>query len=73
MQWCLEGLEIVNFNYIVNVGIFIDCSILSGGGVNVISVQFLQEVNFYLGILLVVYGNVNIVLLDMCLCKGNNE
>lgn len=73
MQWRLEGLEIVNPNHTANAGTFTDRSTLSGGGVNAISAQLLQEANFYLGTSPAAYGNANTALLDMRLRKGNNE
>lgn len=73
MNWRLQGLEIVNPNHTANAGTFTDRSTLSGGGVNAVSAQLLQEANFYLGAAPAEMGNATTALLDMRLRKGNNE
>lgn len=73
MNWRLEGLEIVNPNHTANAGTFSDRSTLSGGGVNAISAQLLEEANFYLGAYPAGLGNGTAGLLDMRLRNGNNE
>ncbi len=73
MNWRLEGLEIVNPNHTANAGTFTDRSTLSGGGVNALSAQLLQEANFYLGAAPAGFGNATTALLDMRMRKGNNE
>lgn len=73
MNWRLQGLEIVNPNHTANAGTFTDRSTLSGGGVNALSAQLLQEANFYLGAAPADLGNATTALLDMRLRKGNNE
>lgn len=73
MHWRLEGLEIVNPNHTANAGTFSDRSTLSGGGVNALSAQLLEEANFYLGAFPASYGNATAGLLDLRLRNGNNE
>jgi hypothetical protein len=73
MQWRLEGLEIVNPNHTPNAGTFSDRSTTSGGGVNALSSQLLEEANFYLGSFPTSYGNATAGLMDMRFRKGNNE
>jgi len=73
LNWRLEGLEIVNPNHTANAGTFSDRSSLSGGGVNAISSQLLEEGRFYLGTYSAALGNATGGLLDMRLRTGNNE
>jgi hypothetical protein len=73
MHWRLEGLEIINPNHTANAGTFSDRSTLSGGGVNALSAQLLEEANFYLGAYPAGYGNATAGLLDLRLRNGNNE
>ena len=73
MQWRLDGLEIVNPNHTANAGTFTDRTTLSGGGVNALSSQLLQEANFYLGAAPAALGNATTALMDMRLRNGNNE
>ncbi|MEO0727080.1 MAG: TonB-dependent receptor [Bacteroidota bacterium] len=73
MQWRLDGLEIVNPNHTANGGTFTDRPTLSGGGVNAISAQLLQEANFYLGAAPAALGNATTAQMDMRLRNGNNE
>lgn len=73
MHWRLEGLEVVNPNHTANAGTFSDRSTLSGGGVNAISAQLLEEANFYLGAYPAGFGNGTAGLMDMRLRNGNNE
>jgi hypothetical protein len=73
MHWRLEGLEIINPNHTANAGTFSDRSTLSGGGINAISAQLMEEANFYLGSFPSLYGNATAGLLDLRLRNGNNE
>lgn len=73
MQWRMEGLEIVNPNHTPNAGTFSDRSTTSGGGVNALSSQLLEEANFYLGSFPASFSNATAGLLDMRFRKGNNE
>ncbi|MEM9930468.1 MAG: carboxypeptidase regulatory-like domain-containing protein, partial [Bacteroidota bacterium] len=73
MHWRLEGLEIVNPNHTPNAGTFSDRTTFSGGGVNALSSQLLEEARFYLGSSPATYGNATAGLLDMRLRRGNNE
>lgn len=54
--WRLNGLAIVNPNHTANAGTFYDFPTLSGGGVNAISAQMLDNSGFLAGGLPVEYG-----------------
>lgn len=54
--WRLNGLAIVNPNHTANAGTFYDFPTLSGGGVNAISAQMLDNSGFFSGGLPVEYG-----------------
>ena len=54
--WRLNGLAIVNPNHTANAGTFYDFPTLSGGGINAISAQMLDNSGFLAGGLPVEYG-----------------
>ncbi len=72
-KWRLEGLEIINPNHTANAGTFTDRSTVSGGGVNAMSAQLLDNTLFYRGAMPTTYGNATAAIIDMRLRRGNNE
>ncbi|TDB64566.1 TonB-dependent receptor [Arundinibacter roseus] len=73
MQWRLEGVEIVNPNHLSNAGTFSDRATQTGGGVNILSTQLLDDSYFLTGAFPAEYGNALSGVLDMKLRTGNNE
>ena len=71
--WRLNGLAIVNPNHTANAGTFYDFPTLSGGGVNAISAQVLDNSGFFAGGLPVEYGNANGGTFDLRLRPGNKS
>ncbi|MCV9385127.1 TonB-dependent receptor [Reichenbachiella ulvae] len=47
--WRLEGVEIVNPNHLSNAGTFNDQPAATGGGVNILSAQMLDQSEFHIG------------------------
>lgn len=64
--WCLEGIEIFNLNYFGVMGNF-------GGGVSMLSSSIFFNLDFYIGVFLVEFGNVQFSVFDLNMCNGNNE
>ncbi len=56
-QWRLEGARITNPNHLTNAGTVSDQPTISGGGVNAISAQMLDNSSLQYGMLLPNYGN----------------
>ncbi|UTA69804.1 TonB-dependent receptor [Emticicia sp. 21SJ11W-3] len=73
MQWRLEGVEIVNPNHLSNAGTFSDRVTQNSGGVNILSVQLLGNMNFLTGAFPAEFGNALSGVMDMRLRKGNNQ
>ncbi|PHI19567.1 hypothetical protein CEQ90_11875 [Lewinellaceae bacterium SD302] len=71
--WRLQGLAIVNPNHTANAGTINDQPTLSGGGVNALSAQLLDNSTFYAGGLPAAYGNATAGTFDMRLRPGNTE
>lgn len=71
--WRLEGVDIVNPNHTPNAGTFSDRVTQSGGGVNILSAQLLDNSLFLTSAFPSEYGNALGGVLDMKLRKGNNE
>lgn len=51
MNFFIQGAEIVNSNHLANAGTSTDRSTLSGGSVNMISAQLLQNTDIYTGVI----------------------
>ncbi len=64
--WRLEGIEIPNPNHFAEEG-------ASGGPVSILSVNMLDNSDFYTGAFPAEYGNALSGILDMKLRRGNNE
>lgn len=73
LVWRLEGAEIVNPNHTPNAGTFSDRITLSGGGVNMLSAQMLDNTNFLRGAFPTGYGNALGAVMDMNLREGNRK
>ena len=71
IAWYLEGLEIVNPNHLSNAGTFNDRVSQSGGGVNILSAQLLDNTNFMNGNFPSNFGNALSGVMDMHFRKGN--
>ncbi len=71
--WRLQGLAIVNPNHTANAGTIADAPTLSGGGVNAISAQLLDNSRFYAAALPVQYGQALGGTFDMQLRPGNAQ
>lgn len=71
--WRLNGLAIVNPNHTANAGTQNDLPTLSGGGVNALSAQLLDNSTFYAGGLPASYGNATGGTFDMRLRPGNTQ
>lgn len=71
--WRLQGLAIVNPNHTANAGTITDAPTLSGGGVNALSAQLLDNSTFYPAGLPVGYGQSLGGTFDMRLRPGNNQ
>lgn len=71
--WRLNGLAIVNPNHTANAGTLNDQPTYSGGGVNALSAQLLDNSTFYSGGLPIEYGNATGGTLDMRLRPGNTQ
>ena len=73
LAWYLEGVEIVNPNHLSNAGTFNDRSSQSGGGVNILSAQMLDNSTFLTGAFPAYYGNATSGIFDMQLREGAND
>lgn len=73
MLWRLEGLDIVNPNHLSNTGTAADRPTASGGGVNILSAQMLDNSTFLNGAFPAGYGNALSGVMDMRLRKGQPE
>lgn len=73
VNWRLWGAEIINPNHTANAGTFSDRVTGNAGGVNMISMQLLDNTAFYTGLPPVSYGNAGSGTLDMSLRSGNTE
>jgi len=73
VNWRLWGAEIINPNHTANAGTFSDRVTGNAGGVNMISMQLLDNTAFYTGTPPVSYGNTASGTLDMSLRPGNSE
>lgn len=73
MGWFLQGVEIVNPNHLSNAGTFNDRPTQSGGGVNILSAQMLDNSTFLTGAFPANYGNVTAGILDMQLRQGATD
>jgi hypothetical protein len=73
VNWRLWGAEIINPNHTANAGTFSDRVTGNAGGVNMISMQLLDNTAFYTGLPPISYGNAGSGTLDMSLRPGNNE
>ncbi|MCB0686919.1 MAG: carboxypeptidase-like regulatory domain-containing protein, partial [Saprospiraceae bacterium] len=73
LGWYLEGVEIVNPNHLSNAGTINDRSSESGGGVNILSAQMLDNSTFLTGAFPAYYGNATSGILDMRLREGARD
>ncbi len=73
MGWYLQGMEIVNPNHTSNAGTTNDRSAQSGGGVNILSAQMLDNTSFLKGAFPAFYGNGLSGILDMRLREGAGD
>lgn len=71
--WRIQGLAIINPNHTSNAGTITDNPSFSGGGVNALSAQLLDNSVFYAGSLPVEYGNALGGTFDMQLRPGSNQ
>ena len=73
VSWRLEGVEIVNPNHLANTGTISDRPTRSGGGVNILSAQLLDNSSIILGGFDADLGNATGSIFDMNFRKGNNS
>lgn len=73
LKWRLEGFEITNPNHTANAGTFSDLPTLTGGGVNALSAQVLDNSVLHTGAWTAEYGNAVGGILDMRFRNGDNE
>ncbi|MBK8502695.1 MAG: carboxypeptidase-like regulatory domain-containing protein [Saprospiraceae bacterium] len=73
LGWYLEGVEIVNPNHLSNAGTLNDRSSQSGGGVNILSAQMLDNSTFLTGAFPAYYGNATTGIFDMRLREGASD
>ncbi len=71
--WRLEDVEIVNPNHLSNAGTFSDQPSSTGGGVNILSAQMLDNSAFLYSGFAATYGNSVGGIFDMHLRKGNKR
>ncbi|MGK7391521.1 MAG: TonB-dependent receptor [Candidatus Cyclobacteriaceae bacterium M2_1C_046] len=69
--WWVEGFEVVNPNHLNNAGLLTDRPTQSGGGVNVLSSQILDQTKFVGLPFSSTYGNAYSGIIDMSLNDGN--
>ncbi|NND34870.1 MAG: TonB-dependent receptor [Saprospiraceae bacterium] len=73
LGWYLQGVEIVNPNHTSNAGTLNDRSSQSGGGVNILSAQMLDNSTFLTGAFPASYGNAISGIFDMQLREGAKD
>ena len=73
MGWYLEDVEIVNPNHLSNAGTLNDRSTQSGGGVNILSAQMIDNTAFLKSAFPASYGNALSGIMDMHLRKGAED
>ena len=73
LKWRLEGFEITNPNHTANAGTFSDLPTLSGGGVNALSAQVLDNSVLHTGAWTAQYGNAVGGIMDMRFRNGDAE
>ncbi|NND05967.1 MAG: TonB-dependent receptor [Saprospiraceae bacterium] len=73
MGWYLEGMEIVNPNHTSNAGTVNDRPTQSGGGVNILSAQMLDNTSFLKGPFPAYYGNALSGVMDMRMREGARD
>jgi hypothetical protein len=73
VRWYLQDVEIVNPNHLSNAGTFSDRSTQSGGGVNILSAQMLDNSLFLKGAFPSAYGNATAGIMDMQLRPGASD
>jgi len=73
LGWYLQGVEIVNPNHTANAGTLNDRSSQSGGGVNMLSAQMLDNSTFLTSAFPATYGNATTGILDMQLREGSRD
>ena len=73
LGWYLQGVEIVNPNHTSNAGTLNDRSSQSGGGVNILSAQMLDNSTFLTSAFPASYGNATTGVFDMQLREGTKE
>ena len=73
LRWYLEDIEIVNPNHTNNAGTLTDRSTQSGGGINILSAQMLDNSTFLTGAFPANFGNALSGVMDMRLRKGAND
>ena len=70
LGWYLEDIEIVNPNHLSNAGTLNDRSTQSGGGVNILSAQMIDNSTFLKSAFPSIYGNALSGVMDMHLRDG---
>lgn len=73
LAWYLEGIEIVNPNHLSNGGTLSDRSSQSGGGVNILSAQMMDNSTFLTGAFPAQYGNATSGIFDIRLREGAHD
>ncbi len=73
VSWQLEGAEILNPNHLPNAGTFNDRSAPSGGGVNILSGQLMDNSRFYSGAYPASMGNAIAGIFDISLREGTRD
>lgn len=71
--WKLEGAEIINPNHLSNAGTFLDQPTATGGGVNMLSAQMLDQSEFLYSTFDNRYGNSVGGIFNMNLKEGNDQ
>ena len=69
--WRLNGLDILNPNHLANAGTLSDKPVTSGGGVNMLSAQMLDNTQLIVSAAPATYGNYAAGVMDMQLRDGN--
>ncbi len=69
--WRLNGLDILNPNHLANAGTLSDKPVSSGGGVNMLSAQMLDNTQLIVSAAPASYGNYAAGVMDMQLREGN--
>lgn len=73
LLWKLNGMDILNPNHLANAGTISDRPVATGGGVNILSAQMLDNTSFYSGDIPSRYGNAVSGVLDMTVREGNQR